>query len=110
MPRLVATGNLSPVDHVPEGVYVLGTPVPILQVVGVLPDVEPSTGVFPFMKGESWSGVDSTESERSGFTIVSILSASAHRLATLGGVTHLPPTTERFSSAAPRATAQPFQT
>jgi hypothetical protein len=41
---------------------------------------------------------------------VRTLSASAHSLATSGGAAHVPPTSARLSSVAPRATAQPFQT
>ncbi len=41
---------------------------------------------------------------------VRILSASAASLAASVGVVHEPFTSWRFSSVAPRATAQPFQT
>src|SRR5919198_5986758 len=38
--RLVALGDLAPVDGVPPRVDVVGAPVLVLQVVGVLPDVD----------------------------------------------------------------------
>src|SRR4028118_860059 len=41
MPRLVAPRHLAPVDHVPERVYVLQASVAVLEVVGVLPRVQP---------------------------------------------------------------------
>src|SRR5207253_10159497 len=40
-----------PVDGVPPGGHVVGTPVLVLQVVGVLPDVDPENGYSAFHDG-----------------------------------------------------------
>src|SRR5215213_11448476 len=43
--------GLVPIDHFPPGPYVLGTPVLVLQVVGVLPHVEPYDGRLALHQG-----------------------------------------------------------
>jgi hypothetical protein len=69
MPGLVSAGHLSPVHHVPEYVDVLQAAVSVLEVVGVLPRVQPQHRRLPSMSGESWLAVVSIETERSGLTI-----------------------------------------
>ena len=55
-----ALGDDVPGDDVPPRVDVVGPAVLVLEVVGVLPDVDATSGTWPLERGLSWLGVPTT--------------------------------------------------